>query len=378
MSSLWRHLLYKKVPGQVITHRSRFSGAFIGSPSICKLSSTHYLVSHDLFGPKSKEFERPETHIWETKDAGATWRRLGVVYGAFWSQLFLHEGALYLFGTNRHHGFLVIRRSTDGGVTWTEPIDAKSGLLRVGMFHMAPNPVVTHNGTLFFAIEFADGAVREWGKQYGACVVSVPVDVDLLDAAAWKFSPVLYYDPTYLHGNFGGWLEGNVTIGLDGTIFNLLRVEDASSFNEKAALVTFNSVKNVLSFNPETDFGAFPGGSKKFSVLFDDESSRYISLSNTISDTDRNIYETASDQIRNTVTLVISSDLRTWKVVRVVLQSGDVRRTAFQYISFALDGADIIFVSRTAASDWTGGARSYHDANFLTFHRIENFRQYFK
>ena len=76
------------------------------------------------------------------------------------------------------------------------------------------------------------------------------------------------------------------------------------------------------------------------------------------------------------MTLVISSDLYTWKVVKVVLESLDVGRTAFQYISFAFDGADIIFVSRTAALDWTLGARSYHDANFLTFHRIENFRQY--
>jgi hypothetical protein len=288
----------------------------------------------------------------------------------------LHKGDLYLFGTNRHHGFLVIRRSTDGGVTWSEPTNAKTGLLRVGMFHMAPTSVILHNETLYFAIEFADGVVREWGKRYGSCIVSVSDGADLLDASAWNFSNVLYHEPTYLNGCFGGWLEGNVILSPNGALSTLLRVEDDCSFREKAALITFDSLKNTLKFNPETDFVSFPGGSKKFLILFDSETGMYVTLTNTIRNIDRNIYETAPDQIRNTVTLVISSDLRSWKEVKVVLESVDIERTAFQYISFEFAGPDIVFVSRTAAPDWTFGARSYHDANFLTFHRIENFRQH--
>lgn len=375
MRSFWQQFFYRKVAGRVIAHRSRFSGTFIGSPAICRLSETHFLVSHDLFGPKSHEFERPETHIWETTDAGVHWRRISVVLGAFWSRLFIHNGALYLFGTNRHHGFLVIRRSVDGGVTWTEPKDEKTGLLRVGMFHMAPNPVVVRDGTLYIAIEFADGVVREWGKRYGSCVVSVSTEADLLDAAAWNFSPTLYYEPTYLHGCFGGWLEGSIVLGPDSTITTLLRVEDDCSFMEKAALVQFDTARNALLFNPESDFIPFPGGSKKFSVLFDSETATYVALTNTIATTDHNIYETKSDQIRNLVTLVISTDLRSWREVQVVLETSSCERTGFQYISFAFDGSDIVFVSRTAAPDLTFGARSYHDANFLTFHRIKNFRQ---
>jgi hypothetical protein len=300
---------------------------------------------------------------------------MSVVSGAFWSRLFVHNDALYLFGTNRHHGFLVIRRSVDGGVTWSEPKDEKTGLLAVGMFHMAPNPVVVRDGTLYIAIEFADGVVREWGKRYGTAVVSVSLEADLLAAAAWNFSPTLYYEPTYLHGCFGGWLEGSIVVGPGGVITTLLRVEDDCSFMEKAALVQFNTAQNTLLFNPERDFIPFPGGSKKFSVLFDSETATYIALTNTIADPDQNIYETKSDQIRNRVTLVILSDLRNWKAIEVVLETSDVTRTAFQYISFEFDGPDIIFVSRTAAFDLTFGAHSYHDANFLTFHRIKNFRQ---
>ena len=187
---------------------------------------------------------------------------------------------------------------------------------------------------------------------------------------------MLYYDQSYLNGCFGGWLEGNVVVGPDGTIKTLLRVEDDCSFKEKAAIITFDTNKNTVSFNPETDFISFPGGSKKFSVVCDSETGTYIALTNGIHSFASNIYETASDQIRNTVTLIISRDLRTWKEVKVVLESTDVKRTAFQYISFEIVGGDIVCVARTAAPDWTFGARSYHDANFLTFHRIENFRQY--
>jgi len=378
MSSLLQKFLYRNVPGQIIAHQFRFSGKYIGSPAICRLSDTHFLVSHDVFGPKSREFERPETHIWESTDAGLNWRRISVVCGAFWSRIFAHQGALYLFGTNRHHGFLVIRRSTDGGVTWTEPTDAKNGLLRVGLFHMAPNPVLIHDGKLHIAIEFADGEVREWGKRYGTCVVSVSVEADLLDAAVWSFSPVLYHNPAYLGGCFGGWLEGSTVLGPDNLITTLLRVEDDCSYIEKAALVRFDTANNALLFDHESDFVPFPGGSKKFSVLFDTETSMYVALSNNISYADRNIYEIEPDHIRNSVALTISSDLRTWKVVQVVLETPRIERTGFQYISFEFDGPDIIFVSRTAAPDFAFGARSYHDANFLTFHRIENFRQYIK
>jgi len=35
---------------------------------------------------------------------------------------------------------------------------------------------------------------------------------------------------------------------------------------------------------------------------------------------------------------------------------------------------DIIAACRTAYDDGLGGANNYHDANFLTFHRIVNFR----
>ena len=42
------------------------------------------------------------------------------------------------------------------------------------------------------------------------------------------------------------------------------------------------------------------------------------------------------------------------------------------------DGRDIIFLSRTAYDDGLGGAHNNHDANYLTFHRLKNYKKYQK
>ena len=49
----------------------------------------------------------------------------------------------------------------------------------------------------------------------------------------------------------------------------------------------------------------------------------------------------------------------------------DVAKVGFQYADFEFDGEDIIYLCRTAVN----GAHSYHDSNYSTFHRIENFRK---
>ena len=48
-----------------------------------------------------------------------------------------------------------------------------------------------------------------------------------------------------------------------------------------------------------------------------------------------------------------------------------MRFTAFQYIDWQFDGEDIIYISRTAYD----GAANFHDANRVTFHRVEGFKK---
>jgi len=79
--------------------------------------------------------------------------------------------------------------------------------------------------------------------------------------------------------------------------------------------------------------------------------------------------------MRNKLTLCSSPDLRQWTAHETVLYHWDFVFHAWQYVDWRIDGEDIVFVSRTA---YPMGhevlPHGYHDANFFTFHRIENFR----
>jgi hypothetical protein len=59
----------------------------------------------------------------------------------------------------------------------------------------------------------------------------------------------------------------------------------------------------------------------------------------------------------------------------ILLHHPDPLHHAFQYLDWQFDGPDLIAVSRTAYDDGQGGAHTFHDANFLTFHRFKNFRK---
>ena len=361
---------FSKVPGVVIAHSPAASGRYIGSPSLALLPDGAYVASHDLFGPKSGSRSQGITHVFRSEDKGKTWSHVARLRGQFWSSLFVHRGALYILGTSRVYGHVVIRRSTDGGHTWTEPRDSHTGLLLAdGRYHCAPVPVIVHRGRVWRAMEDAHGP-DGWGKHFRAFVLSAPADADLLEASNWTASNRIARDPRWLGGKFNGWLEGNAVVTPDGRIADILRV-DCPSDHETAAIVTVSPDGKTATFEPASGFVAFPGGAKKFTIRFDPLSRLYWSLANYVPPQERRGRPAAT---RNTLALLSSPDLRSWTVRAIVLHHPDPAKHAFQYADWHFDGDDIVAVSRTAYDNGLGGAHNYHDANFLTFHRIRNYR----
>ena len=146
---------FSKVPGVVIDHSPASTRRYIGCPSIAVLPDGTYVATHSWFGPGTSN---NRLAVFHSKDKGKTWHRLTQVEGQWWSTLFFHNGALYLLGVSGRYGDTVIRRSTDGGKTWTTPTDAKSGLLLGdGKYHCAPVPLAIHNGKLWRAMEDSRG-----------------------------------------------------------------------------------------------------------------------------------------------------------------------------------------------------------------------------
>ncbi len=344
-------------PGVVIDHSSDPARLYFGSPSIAVLPNGNYVASHDLFGPASTEYQAGVTRVFGSSDRGKSWRHLADVRGAFWSNLFVHRGVLYLLGTYKHYGNAVLHRSDDGGRTWTEPTDGHSGLLAAGRYHCATVPVIEHDGRLWRGMECLPLPPGQGGiPNLCASVMSVPVDVDLLEAKNWRTTNLI---PFHKQWTGRGWLEGNVVLGPNGRLVEILRVEHPAI--EKAALLHVSDDGRRLAFDPRHDFIDFPGGNNKFTIRYDPQTRRYWSLVNK---------ETNPTAYRNLLALTSSADLRTWKVEKTLLQHPDSIHHAWQYVDWLFDGPDIIAASRTASDQ----SHRAHDADYLTFHRFGDFR----
>lgn len=360
-------------PGVVIAHRAAGDEIYVGSPGIVILPDGAYLAKYDEFGPKSSAADAAVTIILRSDDRGLSWQELVRLPGVFWATLFGHRSEVYLLGTNRGGGDVIIRKSTDGGHTWTQPQDARSGILLNDVrYHCAPVPVVEHNGRLWRAMEDLEGdRSRGFGPQFRTFMMSAPIDADLLNADSWTSSNRLSRGAGWLDGRFNGWLEGNAVVTPSGEIATVLRTT-IREWDSRAAMVRISDDGTTAAFDPATGFVELPGGTKKFSIRKDPVSQRYWSLTNPRLPPYRDI---SAGGVRNTLALVSSADLRTWKTHCVLLHHDDPKKHGFQYVDWVFDGDDLVAVCRTAYDDEFGGAHNFHDANFLTFHRITDFRQ---
>ncbi len=387
-----------------IKYQAEKTLTYLGSPSIVRLSDGALLVSHDYFGlkgcPKNHESEESLTSIYRSEDNGASWVNITHIMNCYWSGLFVHGSAVYILGTSQQYGSIVIRRSEDGGFTWTHPADASSGLLFKGgyyrdppNYHCGPMPVVSHEGRLYRAFEDCDP--MEWGAGFQAGVISAPVDADLLDADNWTMSNKIPYDPAWIAGEWNpdqaaapGWREGNMVVAPDGQLWNIMTYEAGSIIDEVAPRLQVSADGKTLSFDPANGYIHFPGSKAKFTLRQDPVTGKYLSLVNTLADVDR-LQAMASGlsghfhrgkhpmRQRNVLSLTFSEDLWNWRVVTTLLsddtglpQEASILQTGFQYVDWQFDGDDLIYVVRTAYR----GARNFHDSNRIIFRILKNFR----
>jgi hypothetical protein len=376
-------------PGTVIFASADPKTQFVGSPSIVILGDGTYVAAHDFGGPGAGA-QRGETFIHVSRDRGASWAKLAELRDQHWSTLFLHRGALYLIGVTSSRGNMVVRRSVDGGRSWTSPHDAHSGLLAEGKFHCGPTPVIEHGGRVWRAFEQFSPAAPE--RAFHAFMMSAPEDGDLLKAANRTRTNALSFDKAWLNTRNAEWLEGNAVVTPDGGVVDILRIESHPAAGaafalpgaaagiprfEVAAMLHISPDGLTARFDPGRDFIHFIGSESKFTIRFDPVSRRYWTLGNKITNPHSGMdWEHSPHHQRNVIALSSAADLRDWReqyrMLRyaegtVVVKEGS--RVGFQYLDWQFDGDDIIAVCRMS---WNG--LNYHDANVITFHRLKNFR----
>ncbi len=369
-------------PGTVIAESASPLTRSYASPSIVILPDGNYLASHD--------FSSTETAVYRSEDRGLTWSFVSLVPDSHWAGLFVHQGKIYLMGTAKSFGNIVIHKSEDGGFSWSESPNSSTGLLLAGRFHTGPVPVVIHNGRIWRAYEFSPDPDNE--RDFHAFVLSAPVDADLLNASSWTRSDSLRFDESWLNAKRPNWFEGNMVVTPNGELVDFMRLETWQAVNgdfniqgsaagipryEVAAKISVSVDGKHVSFNnTSAEYVHFPGAESKFTIRYDPVSAKYWTITSKITTINPG-WETFNlpGHQRNVLTLFSSPDLVNWtecyKIIRwnegYVVKTWDV--FGFQYADWQFDGNDIVAVSRTS---WYGAR--YHDANLITFHRVENFR----
>ncbi len=349
------------VPGTVIDYLHREDPAFadwgqyVGSPSIARLPDGALVASHDLFGPGTSDLSR----IFRSDDEGATWRYMADVRPAFWGKLFVHRGVLYLLACQLEYGGLLLHRSMDGGATWQGPM-----VIAPGSYHKAPVPVIEHRGKLWTCVELQTGG---WPAGFQSVACSIPLDADPWEPGNWTISEPLAYDPAWLPEGWEvarqnqGFLEGNAVEAPDGRLLNILRYNTVPYAN-KAIVLEVAEDGRSQKFERVIDF---PGGMTKFHITRHPETGVYWSLVNPVTIPER-------PGMRNVLSLSSSTDLLTWTLQGDILRDDSpwaVQYTGFQYVDWIFDGDDILAACRMGLN----GAHNFHDANYLTFHRVRNF-----
>lgn len=361
--------------------------AYLGSPSILRLPDGALLAMHDFFGRavKNRSGECGLMAVYRSEDDGRSWRQITFLDGAFWGNLFMDGGAVYHVGNAQEYGDLVIRRSTDGGFTWTEPKDEHTGLLRrAGTGRKSPNyescgNVAILRGRVVMPFVEMQGDWDGWlPERYGMFIMSAPSGCDLLDAGNYRetdqvrFDRTKLADPALAHEH-SGWLEGTPVETPEGKLACFARIHLAVP--DYAARFDISEDFSELSFDYADGLIPFVGGHSKFEIRRDEKTGVYFTLTNPYTGPIEHKILFA----RNELALAVSKDLRHWRKAATILgaaprmNAAEARRmVGFQYVDWRFDGDDIIFLCRTAYD----GAANFHDSNRITYHVIKDFRRY--
>lgn len=333
------------------------------SPAICAVDGTNGgMVLYTAYERSTIVADRESatvTYLKRSLDGGTTWETLGEVVEMRWASLFEWDGKLYLLGNHRGNGtvFLAEYDPTTKSMTTAD--------LGLSVSGGAPNTVAIANGRIY--------------KAYNDAVISVSVQDALTVSANWTvsnnpqelISRADYEAVTGKQTNFNNifWLEeGNVIVTPSGELYVMYRIDAAPTLGH-AALFTLSQDGSTLRVVEECNgVVEFPYTQSKFTVRYDETTGRYLSLTSL---------STANSVLqRNVLGLVASKDLIHWEIVDVLLVDREMvnptvsmHAHAFQYVDFVLAGNALYFLVREAVGDTI----TFHDANYVTLYRIEDY-----
>lgn len=339
-------------------------------PSIAQVGDSIF-VSMDTTGGK--------VFVFESTDGGKTFVFRSFLTSFHFASLFELNGDLYLMGSYTATGtveHIGIAKSTDGARSWS----AISHFAGDGLnAHTTSNTVLIANGRVYKAYNGRKGDGFEEGCT--VYMVSAPVDANLLDPSVWTVSNSLAFTTEMFTSHPNGSQnashtyaeEGNAVPGPNGEILMIYGVKAVPTY-AYAAVFHCTADGKAVSFDAGSPSSilSFPGGNAKFNVRYDEVTGKYLAMV-TRNDDNRYWFQ------RNVLALLASDDMVNWELMGDVLTDPTVMneyagatKHGFQYVDFLIDGKDLIFVVREAMDD----SHCFHNANYLTFYRIQDYARY--
>lgn len=345
--------------GEVVWHLAAISGeSDFHLPSLAVCGDGAYRVSATVLNSSLGAHAK----IFRSTDQGVSWTNISTVAPLYGGTLFESGGALYLIGNTSDGGALVIRRSDDGGGTWTTPDSGTSGVLTTNTgWHFRAGALAVRDGRVWAYVERRGNTARgSYPSSVEAGAISTPVGAELLSAASWTVTEPLAAIPESWDtaANFSGWSNGRGVVDREGAL-RLALTTTCAGGSEYAALLTAGASPEAgLTHAPLTDTAPLPGGSNPFAVRYDPVSRRYWAVTNP-------------DGVAQ-MALFSSFTLHDWAFHAVFLAAQNDASQTFSVPDLQIDGDDLIVVCRVSYPDQDGAPTA---RNHLLFKRVAGFRQ---
>lgn len=389
------------------------------TPSILALPDGRLVAAYER-GGKGRDRNAPYAFILTSDDQGRTWTQRGATRMTH-ARLFTAGKSVYYLG---QRGDLLAARSNDRGETWSEP----AALTRGQSWHQSACNVWHARGNVYLVMERRVGTENKaWPVGSLAPVLMRAKETgDLTKAASWTFASELVFAdliPGYKQNEpalefFGvpffrqtypdravvaaepkrrtnspmGWLETNVVQITDpnhtwhdpsGRTFHLfMRAHTAGTGYAALAKVveqpdgTMRTQLEAAPSGKKMLFVPMPGGQMRFHVCHDQKTKLYWLLSSQATDSmtrpDRlpaERYDLPNNE-RHRLVLHFSRNMVDWCFAGLVAKT-DSPKEARHYAAMDIDGDDLVILSRSGDAR----AKSAHDGNLITFHRVRNFRE---